>query len=101
MIYFGDKLRALRLEKGITQQCLADKMGLVKGSISAYENNAKYPSVEVLIKLCEYFNASSDYMIGLSDSMELKMSALTDEQVKIIMQLLTELEQYNKLKDEK
>jgi transcriptional regulator with XRE-family HTH domain len=99
MIYFGEKLRALRLEKGLTQQLLADKMGLTKGSISAYEINAKYPSVEVLIKLCEYFNTSADYMIGLSNSTDLKMAALTDLQTKILMQLIAEFEQHNRLKD--
>ena len=36
MIYFGDKLKALRLERRLTQQQLAEKLGLVKDSISAY-----------------------------------------------------------------
>jgi transcriptional regulator with XRE-family HTH domain len=101
MIYFGDRLRALRLERDLTQQQLADKIGLVKSSISAYEQNAKYPSIEVLIKICECFNVSSDYLIGISDSMEYKLSALTDGQMKMILQLITELEQYNMLKDKK
>jgi len=98
MLYFGDKLKALRLEKGLTQQKLADKIGLVKGSISAYENNLKIPSVEVLIKLCEFFNVSADYLIGLSDNTELKTLFLTDEQIQIIIRLIAEFEQYNNLK---
>ena len=99
MIYFGDKIKALRLEKGWTQQQLAEKVELVNASISAYEQGAKFPSVEVLIKLCSLFHVSADYLLGLSDSMELKMSALTDDQTQLIVRLVAELEQYNYLKD--
>ncbi len=101
MEYFGDKLRALRKERGLTQQQLADKMELVKASISAYEQNTKYPSLDVLIKLCTFFQVSSDYMLGLSDDMQFKMSALTDEQAQLILQLITELEQKNNFRGKK
>lgn len=100
MQYFGEKIRALRLEKGLTQTQLADKIGLVKGSISAYEQGKKYPSVEVLIKLCSVFDVSSDYLIGLSDDMHLMKSELTDEQMTMIRNLIRELEKYNILKAE-
>lgn len=73
-------------------------MELVKGSISAYEQNTKYPSLDVLIKLCTFFQVSADYMLGLSDDMQFKMSALTDEQAQLILQLITELEQKNNLR---
>ena len=99
MLYFGDKIKVLRQEKGLTQKQLAEKLELTKSTISAYEQSVKYPSVEVLIKLCSLFNVSSDYLLGLSDSMELKMSALTDDQTQLIMRLIAELEQYNYLKD--
>ena len=99
MMYFGNRLKALRLAKNLTQQQLAYKIGLVKGSISAYEQSAKYPSIEILIKLCNLFNVSADYLLGLSDCMESKMSTLTDEQVQIIMRLIAEFEQYNNLRD--
>lgn len=100
MQYFGEKIRALRLEKGLTQTQLADKIGLVKGSISAYEQGKKYPSIEVLIKLCSVFDVSSDYLIGLSDDMHLMKSELTDEQMTMIRNLIRELEKYNILKAE-
>lgn len=99
MEYFGDKLKALRKEKGLTQQQLAEKMELVKGSISAYEQNTKYPSLDVLIKLCTFFHVSADYMLGLSDDIQFKVSALTEEQTQLIFRLISELEQYNMLRD--
>jgi transcriptional regulator with XRE-family HTH domain len=99
MLYFGDRVKALRTEKGLTQQQLADKLGLVKSSVSAYEKSAKYPSVEKLMELCDFFCVSSDYLLGRSDSMELKMSGLTDDQVQMITRFIVELEQYNNLRD--
>ncbi|MBO5166672.1 MAG: helix-turn-helix transcriptional regulator [Lachnospiraceae bacterium] len=101
MIYFGEKLRALRLKQGMTQQQLADRIDLVKASISAYEQSAKYPSLEVLIKICEVFDVSADYMLGLSDDMKLQKSDLTDEQMALVRSLIRELEQSNHLKDKK
>jgi len=99
MLYFGDKVRALRQEKGLTQKQLASKLEITKSTISGYEQGTKSPSVEALIKLCSLFNVSADYLLGLSDSMELKMSPLTDDQTQLIMRLIAELEQYNYLKD--
>ena len=96
MIYFGERLKALRLNKKLTQQQLADKMDLVKSSICAYEQNTKYPSVDVLIKLCKFFGVSSDYLLGLSDKLEFEFSELTDEQLDIIMSMVTQFNRYNK-----
>jgi transcriptional regulator with XRE-family HTH domain len=96
-MYFGDKLRALRLKRNLTQQQLADMTELTKSSISAYERNAKYPSIDVLIRLCSYFRVSSDYMIGLSD-IDRNIPLLTDEQTMMITQLITEFDEYNKVR---
>ena len=98
MQYFGEKLKSLRTEHHLTQQELANQIGLVKGSISAYEQSAKYPSVDVLIKLCKTFNVSADYLLGLSDNMELVKSNLTDEQIAPLRKIIRELESYNQLK---
>ena len=99
MQYFGEKLRELRLERNLTQQELAEKVDLVKATISAYEQGTKYPSIEALIKLCTFFDVSSDYFLGLSDSMKLMHSDLTDEQMSIVRKLIRELEKYNSLKN--
>ena len=56
MEYFGDKLRALRMEKKLTQNDLAARLGIVGASVSSYEKSKQYPSVEVLIHLCHIFD---------------------------------------------
>lgn len=47
--YIGDHIRKLREEKGWTQQVLGKKLGKKTSTISAYETNAKLPSVDCLI----------------------------------------------------
>ena len=93
MEYFGDKLRALRMEKKLTQNDLAARLGIVGASVSSYEKNKQYPSVEVLIQLCQTFDVSADYLLGLSDDKNFNTSTLTEEQLQIVLRLINEFEQ--------
>ncbi|MGO3391681.1 MAG: helix-turn-helix domain-containing protein [Lactococcus lactis] len=99
MEYFGDKLRALRMEKKLTQNDLAARLGIVGASVSSYEKNKQYPSVEVLIQLCQTFDVSADYLFGLSDDKNFNTSTLTEEQLQIVLRLINEFEQSNVLKE--
>ena len=57
-------LRKLRLEKGISQQQLANEVWVTQQSINKYENHNIEPDIDTLIKLADYFNTSVDYLIG-------------------------------------
>ncbi len=98
MIYFGAKLKQLREARKMTQQQLADKLELTKSSVSAYENSAKYPSVEVLIRIATIFDVSADYLLGLSDNMDVNISNLTDGQTQLILSLIQEFNALNNSK---
>lgn len=63
---FGDVLRIEREKKGLTQQELAEKMGMSKSVISMYENGKRLPSFDALEVMCDFFNVDSDYMMGKS-----------------------------------
>jgi transcriptional regulator with XRE-family HTH domain len=92
MEYFGDKLRALRLEKKWTQARLASRLNLVSATISSYEKGLKYPSVDVVVKLCDIFDVSADYLLGTSESQQdFALSALSDEDALLIRQLISRL----------
>jgi len=94
------RLKTLRNKKGLTQEQLADKLGnITKASVSRYEQSAMFPTVEVLIRLCEYFDVSSDYLLGLSDKIEFKISPLTDIQVQIVVGAIHEFERLNALEN--
>lgn len=60
-------LKLLRKEKGISQQRLADAIGVTQPSINKYENHNIEPELEVLKRLADFFNTSIDYIVGHTD----------------------------------
>ena len=97
MQYFGMKLKALRQERGVTQKEQAEAMGLATATISSYETGGNYPSADVLIRLCRYFQVSSDYLLGLNDIKTFNMNDLTDEQYQTITSLITQFRRLNSI----
>ena len=65
---FGERLRRLRRNANYTQAELSSMLGVVTSSVGKYESAAdSYPSVEILVKLAEIFDVSTDYLLrGLS-----------------------------------
>lgn len=63
----GKIIRQLRNEKGITQSDLANIVGLTPKMISFYELGQRFPPHDIIIKLANYFDVSTDYLLGISD----------------------------------
>lgn len=62
----GKKIKELRLENNITQEDLAKQVGVSTSMIGMYETGARKPSYEVLIKMANYFNVTTDHLLGKS-----------------------------------
>ena len=62
--FFSKKLSDLRRNKAISQQSLADYLGVGKSAISMMENGQRAASADVLISLANYFKVPVDYLIG-------------------------------------
>ena len=60
-------LKLLRQEYGISQQRLADAIGVSQPSINKYENHNIEPEIEILKRMADYFNTSIDYIVGHTD----------------------------------
>lgn len=56
MTYIGSRLRYLRKQDCVTQQQLADKIGVAKSTISMYENGQREPDFETLEAIADFFN---------------------------------------------
>lgn len=67
MTAFPEKLKFLRTRKGMTQQELADIVGVSRTAIAGYERLDKQPNFDVLVKISRYFNVTTDYLLGLSE----------------------------------
>lgn len=61
---FSDELKKLRNSRGITQQKLADVLGIAKSTISMYENGNREPDFETSEAIADYFNVRIDDLLG-------------------------------------
>ena len=96
MVDFGANLKKLRLEEGLTQQQLADRLGVTKSVVSYYELQERCPSPETLVKLASIFHVSTDYLLGVSHSEVIELEGLSEEDVLVIKCLVTHLKNKNK-----
>lgn len=76
---FGEKLRKLRTEKGITQAQLGEIVGVSDRVIGYYESDDRFPKDDTILKkMADYFNISLDEMLGRSTINEpIKIAAST------------------------
>lgn len=63
---FSRIITLLRKEKGITQKQAAADLGISQALLSHYEKGLRECGLDFLIKLCDYYNVSSDYILGRS-----------------------------------
>ena len=64
MAQFDKILKLLRNERQLSQQELADALGISKSSINMYERGERQPNFEVLETIADYFNVDIDYLLG-------------------------------------
>ena len=65
---FPQRLRELLVEKGITQQALALEIGRTRQTVSLYCDGSAKPDWETIACIAKYFGVSSDYLLGLTDT---------------------------------
>ena len=66
-IFLGKRLRELRVEKGLTQKQLAEKLNLNSVTYLHYEKSQREPPLSVLADMAEFFDVSTDFLLGLCD----------------------------------
>ncbi len=65
MSTLGQRIKKLRLSEGLTQEEFGKLFGIVKSTVSLYENDKSTPDDETKIKICNHFNVSMDYLMGI------------------------------------
>lgn len=64
---FCERLKELRIEKGVGQIELSKAINVSKGIISLWENGLREPKLSNLIALAQFFDVSMDYLVGLEN----------------------------------
>lgn len=94
----GKRISELRKDKNLTQVDLADEMGITRSALSLYELDSREPDYALLIKLSDFFNCSTDYLLGrvvdrMSDAAltcanAVSLEGLSDEDIVAVKQII-------------
>lgn len=63
---FARVFSSLRKERGYSQKKVAKDMGISQALLSHYENGLREPRIDFLIKICNYYDVSADYLLGMT-----------------------------------
>ncbi|MFY0742124.1 helix-turn-helix transcriptional regulator [Solibacillus silvestris] len=76
---FGTRLTTLRKQKKLLQADLAKKIGIARATYGAYEQGTRQPDFDTLEKIADFFEVSTDYLLGRTDTAVLTLQE-KDEQ---------------------
>lgn len=96
MVNFGEKLKTLRTEAGMTQTELAKRLSITKSVVSYYELQERTPSPDVLIQLADIFHVTTDYLLGIDRKKMIDVSDLSDEDMHFLLITIETLRKKNK-----
>lgn len=88
MILLGKKIKALREQNNLTQAQFAEKIGVAKSTVVAYEANSRQPSYEVLVRIAHTFGMHTDSILLDGEECSLDIRGLTDAQKSIVKGLI-------------
>lgn len=91
MVDCSDKLKSLRKAKGLTQLQVANRIGVTKAMISAYETCAKAPSLDVLIRLARFYGVTVDYLVSVETHKFIDVTGLDDDSAALVAALVEKL----------
>ncbi len=81
---FGAKLKELRKGQKLTQQQLAERLGVAKSVVSYYESGDRYPSYDVLVRIAHVFHTTTDYLLDVSRDQVVDVTGLSPEEVAVV-----------------
>ncbi len=93
---FGERLRKLRKEAGLTQPELAERTWLSKAVISNYELGVRKPSIDIVVKFSKFFHVPSDYLLGITPEYnKLDIEGLTADDILLLEHTIKVLKEKN------
>ncbi len=100
MSNFGELLRDLRNDAGLTQKELAEKIWISKTAVSYYEQSLRCPSPDILVKIANVFHVSTDYLLGQEQKKQtLDVTDLPEEDIELLYSIVRFLRNKNRSGD--
>ncbi|MHA7612401.1 helix-turn-helix domain-containing protein [Weissella viridescens] len=63
----GNRLKELRESQNLVAGYVSTELGLNRNMVAAYERGERTPSLKTLVKLAQFYNTTTDYILGRSD----------------------------------
>lgn len=100
MNYFNRyRFSNLKIEFNISNKQVADYLSVSPSAVSRWESGEKSPSIENIVKLAEFFNVSTDYLLGLTNEKQIYKQVLddntNDERKELINNITTSFSKLN------
>lgn len=76
----GERLRRLRVESGLSQESLANVLGVSRSCLRNWELSERLPPADMVAEIARYFHISSDYLLGLTD-LSCRYAGMTDRAI--------------------
>ena len=87
----SERIRQLRLARSLSQVELANCLNVSKQSVSNWENDNIQPSIDMLVKIADFFGVSTDYLLGRTTERYLDISDLSDEAAAHIRMIISDI----------
>jgi len=98
---FGERIKELRNNHTWTQQELGDRLGVSKQSVSNWENGNIMPSIDVLVRMSDLFQTSTDYILNRENDLTLDITDLDSEQKAMVQRMVRYFRNINKTRTTK
>ena len=96
MVYgLYDKIKTLHEHYGLTQVQLAQRLGVTKSAVNAWETGTNSPSLSYVVKLAKIFGVSTDYLLGVNERLTVDITELDDLQTQAVTLMIRLFERDN------
>ena len=93
VLMLNENIKRLRMARGLNQVEFARVMGVSKQCVSNWENDNVMPSIEMLVKIADFFNVTTDYILGRNERTYIDVTGLSDEQISHISLIVSDISQ--------
>ena len=87
----ADRIKTLREQQGMTQSQLAKQLGITRSSVNAWEMGISVPSTQYIVELAGIFKVSTDFLLGVENTVSVDVSGLRDEDIELIHSIILHL----------
>lgn len=88
---FYERIKELRLSLNLNQVQFGNRISVSKQCVSNWENAYLQPSIDIIIRICQTFHVSADYLLGLDDRKTLDVTGLDSEQIAHLQAIIRDI----------